>query len=591
MAFPTTSLLDALTAAALSANWTTGGVLGDAAAMTENSNGAFSSTGAGASAVWNPTVFGADQEAYATLHVLPAPTAFAQVWVRITNPPSATTTGYFLRVTPSTGVFNVRKKIAGGSSSSIGTFSQAVAAFDSFGLSVVGSTLTAWYKSGAGAWVSLGSFVDASIAGGGSVGFSVNDSTVRLTNFGGGTVVSNSDPRLLPNFPQTVIEIGFASNPGTAQASIVWTDVSDRCRGFSTSRGRKHELASFEAGTASITLQNRDRAFEPTYSGSPYYPNVVPLRPVRISEVWNGVTYRLFTGFVEEWPPSYNGPTDSEVTISCVDAFELLSQVALTVSYSQESSDVRIGHVLTSAGFPLADRILGSGDSDVEASTLTETAGLSHINDVVATELGRFFASGTGSAVFQNRTARFLPPYNTSQGTFGDGAGELPYVDHSVAFTKDEIRNDVTVTRDGGTGQEASDATSVGNYFTRSYAVSPLLTSDSEAASMATWLVSVYKDPKLRVTSVVLHPRMSPATLWPQALGREIGDRITINRRPPGGAGTNTGDHYIEGISHVAAKGSKGWTWTTQLFTSPVVQGTAWVIGTSTLNTTTVLVY
>lgn len=191
MAFPTTSVLDTLQGASLSANWTTGGVLGDSATVSEDANGAFSATGVGASAVWNPTTFGADEEAYATLAVLPTAGSFDAVWVRITNPPSATVTGYFLRVTPSTGLFDVRKKVAGGASASLGhTFTQAFAAGDSFGLSIAGTTISVWYRSGAGAWTLLGSFTDASISGGGSIGFSVSEAAVRMTNFGGGTIVT-----------------------------------------------------------------------------------------------------------------------------------------------------------------------------------------------------------------------------------------------------------------------------------------------------------------------------------------------------------------------------------------------------------------
>lgn len=190
MAFPTTSVLDTLQGASLSANWTTGGVLGDAASMSEDANGAFEASGS-ASAYWNPVTFGADSEAFVTMPVLPSSSGNVAVWVRITNPPSATVTGYFLRCTPSTSTFDLRKKVAGGASASLTTFTQAFSAGDSFGLSVSGTTLTAWYKSGAGAWTSLGTFTDSSIAGGGNIAFSIGSSAVtRMTNFGGGTIVT-----------------------------------------------------------------------------------------------------------------------------------------------------------------------------------------------------------------------------------------------------------------------------------------------------------------------------------------------------------------------------------------------------------------
>lgn len=189
MAFPTTSVLDTLQGASLSANWTTGGVLGDAASMSEDANGAFEASGS-ASAYWNPATFGGDAEAFVTISTLPSASGNVAVWVRITNPPSATTTGYFLRVTPSTSVFDIRKKVGGAASASLTTFTQAVSAGDSFGFSASGTTLAAWYKPSGGSWASVGSIVDSSISGGGNVAFSIGNSSVtRLTSFGGGTTV------------------------------------------------------------------------------------------------------------------------------------------------------------------------------------------------------------------------------------------------------------------------------------------------------------------------------------------------------------------------------------------------------------------
>lgn len=171
-------------------------------------------------------------------------------------------------------------------------------------------------------------------------------------------------------------------------------------------------------------------------------------------------------------------------------------------------------------------------------------------------------------------------------------AGELPYIEGglTLSFSKNEVRNDVQVTRSGGTLQEATDSTSETAYRTRSYVLTPLLTTDGEALSMAQFLVSTYKDPHLRVNSMVVRPRMLPASLWPQALGREIGDRITINRRPATGS-MITGEHFIEGINHAVSIGSNGWDWQSSFFTSPASQGAVWLLGVSALDTDTALAY
>ena len=67
-----------------------------------------------------------------------------------------------------------------------------------------------------------------------------------------------------------------------------------------------------------------------------------------------------------------------------------------------------------------------------------------------------------------------------------------------------------------------------------------------------------------RFDSITLTPLRDPR-LWPQVLGREIGDRITITRTPPGVAPV-TKDVFIRGITHTVDASSNTWqtTWDLQ---------------------------
>lgn len=93
---------------------------------------------------------------------------------------------YFLRVTPSKNLWDLRKKLNGGGSTSIGTFTAPFAAGDSAGLQLNGSTITAWHESGTGSWTAVGSVTDTSITAGGYVSFTLGDATMRGGPFGGG---------------------------------------------------------------------------------------------------------------------------------------------------------------------------------------------------------------------------------------------------------------------------------------------------------------------------------------------------------------------------------------------------------------------
>lgn len=119
-----------------------------------------------------------------------------------------------------------------------------------------------------------------------------------------------------------------------------WTDVTTYVRGLETRRGRNHELGKMQAGEASLTLDNRDRRFDPTYTSGPYYPNVVPMRHIRIRATNLAVTYDLFVGFVEDWGQQWAGPAaanqgDATCEMHLVDAFSVLNRITL-VPYREE---------------------------------------------------------------------------------------------------------------------------------------------------------------------------------------------------------------------------------------------------------------
>jgi hypothetical protein len=124
--------------------------------------------------------------------------------------------------------------------------------------------------------------------------------------------------------PYSIItEVAFTSNPLDDPA--VWVDVSLYVRSISTNRGRQHELNRFEAGTATIVLDNKDGRFSPFNTSSPYNPNVLPFKQIRVRALYNGVVYPIFRGHIQAWPVKWPSPNDSTVEIACVDATKALN--------------------------------------------------------------------------------------------------------------------------------------------------------------------------------------------------------------------------------------------------------------------------
>lgn len=166
--------------------------------------------------------------------------------------------------------------------------------------------------------------------------------------------------------------------------------------------------------------------------------------------------------------------------------------------------------------------------------------------------------------------------------SFGLTVPEIPYASAKVDADDVTLANYVSITRVGGTEQIAQDAASQQKYMVKPYQRDDLIMeTDSEALNYAKAVLGQSKDPEVRFSTLVINvPRPEAASVaWPQLLGRELGDRITIIRRPPGGGDPNSRDCWIRGIEHT----SDGETWQTTFQLETVDRANFWTIGHPTL--------
>lgn len=412
-----------------------------------------------------------------------------------------------------------------------------------------------------------------------------------------------------------------------------------------------------EAGIADFVLDNTNRYFDPTNADSPYYGYLDPLNKIQLSCQFDGGTYYIFTGFVENWQQIWEGPDWAEINVTASDAFEVLSQgqlvspvaslttaqgsnkdlkftslvlgtggnsitiayvvsgtntpldvtvvsAAITVQiatngsgvatstaseiltavntdvnanvlvltslatgstgvgvpaamaatnlagggYASELTGTRVNNVLDEIGWPVADRDIDAGQVYVVASYFAAnknangtdngpgTALLSHLHDdVESSENGYLFQNGEGIMVFHDRLHRLTSTLSTtSQGTYGDDpdSDELEYVALTPEFEKTHIYNSVAVSPFTGDPQVSQDATSMSRYMQRWVSISTHLTTTGDASVLAQYVLNNYKDPALRISSITIQP-LGDYDLWQQAVQREIGDMITVKRRPP----------------------------------------------------------
>jgi hypothetical protein len=335
--------------------------------------------------------------------------------------------------------------------------------------------------------------------------------------------------------PTLYIGIAFGYNP--YDTSPVYTDVTSRVLSWSFERGRRTIFDSIDAARLTMELNNQDRALDPSFLGSPYAGQIKP--GVRVVVDVRGE--RVYSGFIEAWPQTWDD-LRNKVTVTALDLFDTFNvdMIPGTV-YAVEKSGSRIIAGLAEIGVPSAWYAgVNTGIDDVQAHTAGEEDNwLEHFKKVAVTEQGYLFQDRTGLVKFYQRHALSLPPFTDVQATFANfpGGGEFMLSDvDDPDYSVRDIKNDVRVTREGGATSRAFDATSIAEYRKRTHQVTTIHDSTTTPADLATWILGLYKDPKLRPDGVTIHPQADPS-MYPYVLQRELADRVRLRIQPPGPTG------------------------------------------------------
>ena len=282
-------------------------------------------------------------------------------------------------------------------------------------------------------------------------------------------------------------------------------------------------------------------------------------------------TFDLFRGFVDDWLVEWERTYDSEVTVPCTDGLGVAADYErdpVSPVGAGETTGARVHRILDSIGWPATDRVIAAGDSTVQATTLEGDA-LSELQLVADTEIGELYCDGSGRVVFRNRHALITDTRSTTpQARFGEGGpakGRLPYHEVVIAYDRSQMANIVRISRAGGTPQTAIDQNSIDEYRARTFTRDDLvMQSDAEALAAAQWVLYISREPELRFDQLVIRPEKDPETLFPQVLSREIGDRIIVERQPPGGGEQVVRQVFIRGIQHeIRGGGGDGPRWET----------------------------
>lgn len=285
-----------------------------------------------------------------------------------------------------------------------------------------------------------------------------------------------------------------------------------------------------------------------TWAGTAYASN--SSRPA-------SVTFPLFRGYVDTWGVAWEADVDSEVTVECTDGFKVLgakNRIAIAPIGANELSGARVIRILNSVGWSPTDRSIDAGIGQMQATTM-DGSGLTELFLVADSEIGEFYIDAAGVATFRGRTGIFSDTRSTNpQVRFGDGgesAGELMYHDVVISYDDVQLYNEARIARTTGSEQYAFDQPSIDDFLTHTFERTDLLlVSDAESLSYAQWIVYISKDPELRFDQLIIRPQKDESNLFPQVLARQIGDRVKITRRPPGGGSPVIREVFLRGVEY-----------------------------------------
>jgi hypothetical protein len=410
--------------------------------------------------------------------------------------------------------------------------------------------------------------------------------------------------------PDMLVEVGFnvsaaggpfftfGSSSGTADnptslfdsptyvfGGTLFYDLTDRVSSVTINRGLSRELDRFTTGSAQLEFINQDRTFDPFYASGPYYPDVKPRRPVRISSIISGSTAVQFTGLIEDWSIDYSVKGDATAGAACVDGFILFGGQQLeTHTAASELPGERINSVLDRAevNWPADLRDIDTGNQILQADVVEQGREvLEYLQLVAASEPGLLFMSKENEVVFRNRNT------SASAGTiiFSDAGTAIPYTDIQISYGTELLYNRVTITPLGIEPQTAEATDSQLEYGTQSLDLSGLLirtgsAGTADAQAIADYLVGKYAEPDLRFEGLSVQLAGLSDADQTSVMSIELADIVRVEYQPSGIGDRIVDDVQVIGIRHAIQPDRHAVTLT---FASTQTQ--AFIVGGGTVTT------
>lgn len=362
---------------------------------------------------------------------------------------------------------------------------------------------------------------------------------------------------ILPGYSTYIrVEIDFTSNWNTVTPT--YTDVTTDVRfqdGVSWSRGKNQAWDQLAPGSFEFTLDNRAGTYEPATNS-----NMVGTRFCRITMFYpnTSTAFVQFVGVIDQFDVSYPvAGKDQIVKVTGVDWLTSmwLSKV-VTFSALGTTSTAQYQAVCNAAAIPATYQSFAAGTFTLKPAAFLNTDCLSALGLVSNSQVQFLYVSKTGVI-----TSVALASGTPTQTYDDSSVSTYPYVDlsggvgGSGSYTVVELSQPGSVQVQGGGTNNGSVTANVGGTTAAVTKFGPQTLQINAApvtaptTLVATWANAVPSPATYWWRELVVKPLAQPATLIPAVLGHELGDRITVIRRPLQG-GTITKSMSIRSIKH-----------------------------------------
>lgn len=324
---------------------------------------------------------------------------------------------------------------------------------------------------------------------------------------------------------------GQLDNTSYTLAGFQYYDITNYVTNISLARGKSDQLTNISPGDFVVELNNRTRAFDPLYEGSPFYGQIIPKRLVRYSV--NGV--QRFQGVIDDWNLQYTPDGNATASFIASDGFIYLNNQTLgSATSTAQLSGSRVTTILDDpyVSWPSDNRDIDPGSVTLGTDIIPEDQNvLEYLRAIEQTELGLFFISKSGVATYRDRTHT---PTTTDLVALADDGTGIAYQNLQISYGSEDLANEVvSVSSIDGTTVTVTDTVSQEEYGIFNLTLDNLLTADTTTLEgISTALAAQYSQPVYRFTSVEI--RLNDLTLAQQnsILDLELGDFVSVKFTP-----------------------------------------------------------